>query len=151
MMTTADFLRPDFLEAMMRAHAPERNIRVLAVAPLPLDSSASILATLTAGQTETAIGHFGLAVTLEADGQPQTQRLVLKVKPPGREISAMLGTLAQACGEPAGRGVPGLCGAHRAFSIPTTASWRPTSCRPPASRPPSGACMPMTRRKPTAC
>lgn len=100
MMTTADFLRPAFLEKMMRAHAPERNIRVLAVAPLPLDSSASILAALTAGQTDKAIGHFGLAVTLEADGQRQTQRLVLKVKPPGREISAMLGSLAQACGEP---------------------------------------------------
>ena len=100
MMTTADFLRPAFLEEMMRAHAPERNIRVLDVALLPLDSSASILAALTAGQTDKAIGHFGLALTLEADGQSQTQRLVLKVKPPGREISALLGSLAQACGEP---------------------------------------------------
>ncbi|WP_345119711.1 aminoglycoside phosphotransferase family protein [Hymenobacter antarcticus] len=100
MMTTADFLRPIFLEEMMRAHAPARQIRVLAVAPLALDSSASILTALTAGQTDAAIGHFGLAVTLEADGRRQTQRLVLKVKPPGREISAMLASLAQACGEP---------------------------------------------------
>ncbi|HEX8329776.1 MAG TPA: aminoglycoside phosphotransferase family protein [Hymenobacter sp.] len=112
MMTTADFLRPAFLENMMRAHAPERNIRVLAVAPLPLDSSASILTALTSGQTDKAIGHFGLAVTLEADGQPQTQRLVLKVKPPGREISAMLGSLAQACGEP-------LAAVYPAFSART--------------------------------
>ena len=99
-MTTADFLRPIFLEEIMRTHAPERRIRVLAVAPLALDSSASILTALTAGQTDAAIGHFGLAVTLEADGRVQTQRLVLKVKPPGREISAMLASLAQACGEP---------------------------------------------------
>jgi hypothetical protein len=99
-MKTADFLHPDFLEQLMRAHAPARHIRVLAVEPLPLDSSASILATLTAGQTDKAIGHFGLAVTLEADGVVQTQRLVLKVKPPGREISTMLASLAQACGGP---------------------------------------------------
>lgn len=106
MMTTADFLRPVFLEEIMRAHAPERQIRVLAVAPLALDSSASILTALTAGQTDAAIGHFGLAVTLEADGRRQTQRLVLKVKPPGRAISAMLAGLAQACGEPLATAYP---------------------------------------------
>lgn len=97
-LTTPDYCSIDFLEQMMQAHAPHKIIRVRAVAPLPIDNSASILVTLTAGQTDKAIGHFGLAVTLEVNGEAQVRHLVLKVKPNGREISAMLASLAQACG-----------------------------------------------------
>lgn len=90
-----------FVEGLMRAHAPQRQLRVLAVQPLDVDSSASILAVLTAGQTTRPVGHFGLQVTFEADGEPaRTERMVLKLKPPGTEVSAMLAGLAQACGGP---------------------------------------------------
>jgi hypothetical protein len=95
-----DYFSAAFLEQIIQAHAPDQTIRVRSVEPLPIDNSASILVTLTAGLTEKTIGHFGLAVTLEIDGEVQVQRMVLKVKPPGREISAMLTNLAQACWGP---------------------------------------------------
>jgi len=98
-MLLADYCQPEFLEQMMRCHAPQQNIRVLDVQPLPVDTSASILAVLTAGQSQCPVGHAGLEVTFAAaNNVPQTQRLVLKVKPPGLEVSAMLNSLAQACG-----------------------------------------------------
>ncbi|UOG74860.1 aminoglycoside phosphotransferase family protein [Hymenobacter tibetensis] len=93
-----DLLAPAFLEAMLAAHAPHQTVRVLSVVPFPLDNSASILVTLTAGQSTKTIGHFGLTVTLDVDGERQVHDMVLKVKPNGREISAMLASLAVACG-----------------------------------------------------
>ncbi|WP_162910467.1 aminoglycoside phosphotransferase family protein [Hymenobacter oligotrophus] len=98
MHSAAHYCSAAFLEALMQAHAPERAIRVHEVSPLPLDNSASILVVLTAGQTNRPVGHFGLRVTFEAQGELQTRDMVLKLKPPGREVSAMLGSLAQACG-----------------------------------------------------
>lgn len=97
-MNAPDFLTPDFLESLLREGAPGRSVRVRSVEFLPLDSSASILVTLTTGRTERPIGHFGLSVTFDLDGQTRTERLVLKLKPPGPEISAMLASLADACG-----------------------------------------------------
>ena len=93
-----DYLGAPFIESLMRRHAPENDIRVMGVRPLEVDSSASILAALTAGTSEKTIGHFGLAVSFESRGVPQTRRMVLKVKPPGGEIVRMLGSLAAACG-----------------------------------------------------
>ncbi|GAB3839661.1 aminoglycoside phosphotransferase family protein [Hymenobacter jeollabukensis] len=98
MHSPAYYCARPFVEGLMRAHAPQRQLRVLDVQPLPVDSSASILAVLTAGQTSRPVGHFGLQVTFEMDGQPaRTERMVLKLKPPGHEVSAMLAGLAQAC------------------------------------------------------
>ncbi|GAA3933217.1 aminoglycoside phosphotransferase family protein [Hymenobacter algoricola] len=97
-METSPYLSVAFLEPLMRRHAPEHNIRVRAVRPFAVDSSASILATLTAGHSGRPIGHFGLEVDLEVAGQTQTRRLLLKIKPHGREIAGMLAFLAQACG-----------------------------------------------------
>jgi hypothetical protein len=99
-MLLADYLSPAFLETIMRRHAPARDIRIERIRPLNLDSSSSILTALTAGTSAQPVGHFGLEIQLRADGRPQTQRLVLKLKPNGREISAMLTGLAQACGGP---------------------------------------------------
>ncbi|MBC6696823.1 aminoglycoside phosphotransferase family protein [Hymenobacter puniceus] len=93
-----DLTSPAFLEEILRARTPTQPCRVLAVEPLPLDNSASILVTLTAGQSTRPIGHFGLAITLEEAGQPTTHHMVLKVKPHGGEISGMLAGLAQLCG-----------------------------------------------------
>jgi hypothetical protein len=93
-----NYFTAPFIEELMRAHAPEQNIRVSAVAPLPVDNSASILVALTAGNTDKLIGHFGLAVTYETRGKAETRRMVLKVKPHGDEIVAMLNSLAQVCG-----------------------------------------------------
>ncbi|KUG08312.1 aminoglycoside phosphotransferase family protein [Solirubrum puertoriconensis] len=98
MHSAAHYCSAAFIEELMQAHAPERGIRVHEVSPLPLDNSASILVVLTAGQTNRPVGHFGLRVTFEADGQLLTRDMVLKLKPPGREVSAMLTSLAQACG-----------------------------------------------------
>jgi len=97
-MKPADYCSPAFLEMLMRRHAPARDIRVERVRPLDLDSSSSILSALTAGTSGQPVGHFGLEVQLRADGQPRTERLVLKLKPHGREISTMLAGLAQANG-----------------------------------------------------
>ncbi|MCC2548866.1 phosphotransferase [Hymenobacter sp. BT175] len=97
-MFLSDYLSPAFLETIMQEHAPHRRIRVEQVELLPVDNSSSILTILTAGQTEKPVGHFGLSVTMQVDGTRHTKRLVLKLKPNGREISAMLGGLAQACG-----------------------------------------------------
>ena len=109
-MTLADFLAPTFLESLLRAHQPAADLRVLTVAPLPLDSSSSILATLAAaGQQETPVGHFGLAVTVSAGGgAPETLRLVLKLKPSGTVISQMLGMLAMLSGGELARVFPDL-------------------------------------------
>ncbi|MBA4302881.1 MAG: hypothetical protein C0424_01510 [Sphingobacteriaceae bacterium] len=61
----------------------------------PIDNSASILVTLTSQQTDSVMGHFGLELSWQAQGQLHTAPLVLKVKPHGREIADMLAGLAQ--------------------------------------------------------
>ena len=78
----------------MRNHAPEKDIRVKQVQPLEVDNSASILVALTSGRTEKPIGHFGLAVTFEAEGNLQTRNMVMKLKPSGTEIVELLNFLA---------------------------------------------------------
>ena len=83
----------------MRAHAPEAEIRVLELRSLPIDNSASILSVLTAGRSERPLGHFGLQVSYEKNGEVLSRNMVLKVKPHGREIVEMLNALAGACGE----------------------------------------------------
>jgi aminoglycoside phosphotransferase (APT) family kinase protein len=90
-----------FLEYIMRQHSPGREVAVRNVRARPLDSSASILANLTASHGGRQVGLFGLAVEMRADGGPwETRQLVLKIKPSGREISQMLTSLATACGGP---------------------------------------------------
>lgn len=97
-MTQPDYLSPAFVEQMMRQYAPEKNIRVIDCRPLAIDSSASILAALTAGSSEKTTGHFGMTVSFESAGEQQTRQLVMKIKPRGSEIVAMTAMLAQACG-----------------------------------------------------
>ncbi len=100
-MTLSSYLSRPFVEQMMRQYAPEKDIRVVHCQSFEIDSSASILAALTAGSSDTMIGHFGLAVTFSSPGAgPQTRHMALKVKPHGREIVAMLQRLASACGGP---------------------------------------------------
>ncbi|RZK46116.1 MAG: hypothetical protein EOO59_19825, partial [Hymenobacter sp.] len=92
-------MTPDFLQTLLRQHAPAQAAEVRAVRPWALDSSTSILSNLTAGRTAQPIGLFGLAVELRETGQPwRTERLVLKAKPHGRAICQMIAGLAQACG-----------------------------------------------------
>lgn len=92
-------MAPDFLQTLLRQHAPTTAAEVRAVRPWALDSSTSILSTLTAGCTAQPIGLFGLEVALREAGQPwRTQRMVLKAKPHARAICQMLTGLAQACG-----------------------------------------------------
>ena len=102
-----------FLETIMRQHAPGREVAVRSVRARPLDSSASILANLTASHGGRQIGLFGLEVEMQADGSPwHTRQLVLKIKPSGREISQMLTGLATACGGP-------LADVYPAFELQT--------------------------------
>ena len=91
---------PAFLQSVMRQHRPERDIVVERVVPFDVDNRASILVTLTSGTSTKRMGHFGLRVDFQEDGEPQTRKLVMKMKPHGREISAMLNGLAQLSGEP---------------------------------------------------
>ena len=92
-------LTPAFTQTLLRQHAPAQAAEVRAVRPRALDSSASILANLTAGRATQPVGLFGLAVELRTAGTGwRTERLVLKAKPPGRAICQMLTGLAQACG-----------------------------------------------------
>ena len=92
-------LTPAFTQTLLRQHAPAQAAEVRAVRPRALDSSASILATLTAGRTAQPVGLFGLDAELRTAGTGwRTERLVLKAKPPGRAICQMLTGLAQACG-----------------------------------------------------
>lgn len=93
-----EHLTPAFLEKLLRTQAANRAVRVLDATPFALDNSASILVTLTAGRSARPIGHFGLNLTLDLNGRRETHRVVLKLKPHGREISAMLAELARACG-----------------------------------------------------
>ncbi|MGI4762396.1 MAG: phosphotransferase [Janthinobacterium lividum] len=94
-------MSPDFLQALLRQYAPSQAAEVRAVRPRALDSSASILANLTAGRTAQPVGLFGLAAELRTAGSGwRTERLVLKAKPPGRAICQMLSGLARACGGP---------------------------------------------------
>jgi hypothetical protein len=92
-------MNPDFLQSILRQHAPAAAAEVRAVRPWSLDSSTSILSNLTAGRTAQPIGLFGLEVELRETDQPwRTQRMVLKAKPHARAICQMLTGLAQACG-----------------------------------------------------
>ncbi|TVT43499.1 aminoglycoside phosphotransferase family protein [Hymenobacter setariae] len=92
-------MNSDFLQALLRQHSPTQAAEVRAVRPRPLDSSTSILSSLTAGRTAQPIGLFGLEAELREAGQPwRTERLVLKAKPHARAICQMITGLAQACG-----------------------------------------------------
>ena len=96
----AFYFSPTFIQSVMQQRHPERNIVVTAVTPFTVDNRASILVTLTSGTSTKRMGHFGLRVTWQENGQLQTRKLVMKMKPHGREISAMLNHLAQAGGDP---------------------------------------------------
>ncbi len=98
-MEKTGFITEAFVERLMCSYAPESRIKVAAVEPLEVDNSASILAVLTAGHSGRSVGHFGLQVTYEQDGEKHCRNMVLKVKPHGREIVEMLDALATACGE----------------------------------------------------
>ena len=92
-------MNPEFLQTLLRQHAPTQAAEVRAMRPWALDSSASILSGLTAGRTGQPIGLHGLAVELREAGQPwRTERIVLKAKPHARAICQMITGLAQACG-----------------------------------------------------
>ncbi len=95
-MDHVSFLGTQHLHQLLTAVYGEK-ISVQSVEPYDIDNSASILVTLTAQQSDRLIGHFGLLVEWELDGEARRDRFVLKVKPPGAEIAGMLAGLAQAC------------------------------------------------------
>ena len=98
-MSTPYYLRPAFLSDMISRFSGQ-PVKVLNVAPFELDNSASILAVLTAGVSERPIGHFGLRLELEKEGQREWVDTVMKIKPHGNEIVEMLNGLAAASGAP---------------------------------------------------
>ncbi|SNC59428.1 Phosphotransferase enzyme family protein [Hymenobacter gelipurpurascens] len=100
-MDPAHYFAPAFLESLLRAQpGADAELRVLHVRPFAVDNSASILAVLTAGHAARPVGHFGVEITWSSAGHTHSRRLVLKLKPPGAEVAAMLASLAQATGEP---------------------------------------------------
>lgn len=84
----------------MAAYQPEADIKVESVQAFPVDNSASILVSLTAQSSAVFLGHYGLKVRYRKAAQVLERKMVLKVKPPGKEISKMLLGLASHCGEP---------------------------------------------------
>ncbi|OIN56623.1 aminoglycoside phosphotransferase family protein [Arsenicibacter rosenii] len=99
-MQTHPFFSPAFIETLMQQRMPEQRIRVQHCEPLPIDNSASILVTLTAGISDKLIGHFAFRVHFTVDGQPRSRKMVMKIKPNGDKIAGMLTGLAQLSGEP---------------------------------------------------
>ncbi|MGL1885154.1 MAG: phosphotransferase [Reichenbachiella sp.] len=87
------YFTTDFLSKMMSNHSG-KQIVVSEASPFSLDNSASILAVLTAGNSTRPIGHFGLNITYKEDQRENTLDAVLKIKPHGNEITAMLNGLA---------------------------------------------------------
>ncbi|MCU0437054.1 MAG: aminoglycoside phosphotransferase family protein [Raineya sp.] len=95
---TPFFLEKEFLEKLMQDFAPETNIIIENVQNFKIDNSASILVALTAQESESKIGHFGVEITFTRLGVKRIQKMVLKVKPHSQEIITMLSNLSQACG-----------------------------------------------------
>jgi Ecdysteroid kinase-like family len=93
-----EFLSTTVVQELMQAHSPSKSIQVISIERFSMDNSASILVTLTTGQTDRLIGHFGLAVTYLENGILKTQNMVMKIKPHGSVITSMLNGLAQAVG-----------------------------------------------------
>lgn len=97
-MKTTDYLNTTFVQQIMQDQFPDQTIAVQDITLLDVDNSASILVALTATQTESTIGHFGLEVNYTLNGLPQSKRMVMKIKPHGQEIVNMLNMLSQLCG-----------------------------------------------------
>jgi hypothetical protein len=97
-MSSSRYFTPEFVQQIMQARSPAKNISVNAVKMLEVDNSASILAALASARTEELIGHFGMEVTYSVDGENKVDRMVMKIKPHGQQIVDMLNMLAQACG-----------------------------------------------------
>ena len=99
-MTMETYFTESFVQSLMRQRHPDQDLVVNRVRPFVVDNSASILVTLTSGTSSRLMGHVGLVVDTQENGQLRTRRMVMKIKPHGREISAMLNGLAQRCQEP---------------------------------------------------
>jgi tRNA A-37 threonylcarbamoyl transferase component Bud32 len=95
---TPFFLEKQFLEKIMQDFTPQKDIRIEHIEFFEVDNSASILVALTAQESNSMIGHFGIKVTYSSVGVKKTQKMVLKVKPHSQEIMTMLDNLAQMCG-----------------------------------------------------
>ena len=87
------YLKPQHIERLLQT-VYGNEAHVLELTPYEIDNSASILVTLTSQQSQSLIGHFGIEVLWSFEGQERLDRLVLKVKPHGKEIAEMLAGLA---------------------------------------------------------
>lgn len=94
------YLSNQWIEFLLKNGSPKSDIQVHKVTPFDIDNSASILVNLTSQSSSSFLGHFGLEVNYQKDGALLNQKMVLKVKPHGSEISSMLNGLASLCEEP---------------------------------------------------
>ncbi len=94
MAETNPYLTRRHIEKLMRNYL-QGTVEVVEVESYTIDNSASILVTLTSQSSDQLIGHFGLNVQYNLDGKSFKKKMVLKIKPHGREISNMLEGLAQ--------------------------------------------------------
>lgn len=101
-MSTLPFLQAEHLSRLLE-NKFGGPIKVEGVQTYSIDNSASILVTLTSQQTDSLIGHFGLKLTGAWQGKQHQHRMVLKVKPHGREIANMLAGLAHLSNEQLGQ------------------------------------------------
>lgn len=87
------------VENMMRNFSSQKKIQVQHVDVFTIDNSASILMALAEAGSQNPFGHFGLAVHYTEDGVSKNKRMVLKVKPHGDTMVALVNSLSVACGE----------------------------------------------------
>ncbi|MBI1223505.1 MAG: phosphotransferase [Bacteroidetes bacterium] len=86
------------VEGLLKQRFPDKRVRIYKIIPMALDNSSSILVTLTAASGEDRIGHFRYIIGYELEGEFLSADLVIKVKPHGAAIAAMLEGLAAANG-----------------------------------------------------
>ncbi|HCS21310.1 MAG TPA: hypothetical protein DIW47_12245 [Bacteroidetes bacterium] len=97
-ISTPALLNQATLENLLSQKYPDQKVIIKHIVPLALDNSSSILVTLTAASGATDIGHFRFLLEYETNGKSHQKDVVVKVKPHGKTIAAMLEGLAAAHG-----------------------------------------------------
>lgn len=97
-----DCLNAELLQNLLQQKYPNQAVILSKVESKALDNSSSILVTLTAAGGESNIGHFRFVLGFDKANEYTELDVVVKVKPHGKSIAAMLEGLAAANGEKLG-------------------------------------------------
>lgn len=94
-----EHLTPEFFAAVLApsAHNGE-EIVVEEIEPFDIDTSSSILSSLTGTQLKKKVGHFPYRIRFRQGAQQHDVKLLLKAKPLDSEVINMLNVMAKGCG-----------------------------------------------------